>query len=379
MWETAHNEPRLPEPRGPEPRRPEPPTTGTTTLARWEMPAGVPEVTRPGFSAPTLAAALAQHGCLLVRGLIPRDRVAALVADVDRTFEAYDAWHAAHEADRVASATPWYQPFDPPSGVALYTIGREFTRRSGGIYAVDSPRMFREITRVCDEVGIGSVLTDFMGERPLLSASKCNVRRTPPDIPGAWHQDGSFVGTDTNTIDAWMALSDCGHDRAGLDLVPRRFEALLETDAGGVVIPHTTVEAAVAGDGPGIVSPEFRAGDTVLFDQFFVHRTGVTAAMTATATHSRRGSSRPPCTRRRRSPSRTSCRPRCIRTARETSVRHGHDPAARRRQRGQTDRPGRPGRDASEALRAGAEAADGHVGGARTGVHHDERRGRRRE
>ncbi len=255
-------------------------TQRLTTGTGRELPAGVPEVMPGAFSVATLTAALAQHGCLLVRDLVPRDRVAALVADVDRTFEAYDAWHAASETARTAPATPWYRPFVPQSDRLCYILGREFTRRSGGIYAVDSPRMLREIARLCDDVDVGSVLTDLMGERPLMSASKCNVRRTPPDIPGAWHQDGSFVGTDTHTIDVWMALSDCGRDAAGLDVVPRRFDTLLETDAGGVVIPHATVEAALADGGPGIVSPEFNAGDVLLFDQFFVHRTAVTAAMT---------------------------------------------------------------------------------------------------
>lgn len=247
---------------------------------RWKMPAGLPEVTRHDFSAATLAAALAQHGCLLVRGLIPRARAEALAGGVDRTFEAYDIWHSTPVTDRAAASTPWYEPFAPPSGGAQYELGRTFTSQSGGIYAVDSPRMLEEIKQLCDDTEIGAVLTELMGARPLLSATKCNVRRTPPDIPGRWHQDGSFVGTDTHTIDAWMALSDCGRDSAGLDLVPRRFDSLLETDAGGVVIPHRVVEAAVDSDGPEIVSPEFFAGDTLFFDHLFVHRTSVTPGMT---------------------------------------------------------------------------------------------------
>jgi ectoine hydroxylase-related dioxygenase (phytanoyl-CoA dioxygenase family) len=100
------------------------------------------------------------------------------------------------------------------------------------------------------------------------------------DVPGGWHQDGSFLGDAVATIDVWIALSDCGRDAPGLDIVPHRFDHLLPPGPDGVVIPSDTLAAEIEPLGVGILSPTFRAGDALLFDQRFLHRTAVSPQMT---------------------------------------------------------------------------------------------------
>jgi ectoine hydroxylase-related dioxygenase (phytanoyl-CoA dioxygenase family) len=138
-----------------------------------------------------------------------------------------------------------------------------------------------EVIELFEEVGLGTLIADHLGEWPALSAAKCNLRRTPIDVPGGWHQDGSFMGRDIATIDVWIALSDCGRDAPGLDVVPHRFDYLLETGFDAVVVPHEKVLDAVEPLGVEIVSREFRAGDVMLFDHMFLHRTAVAPAMVA--------------------------------------------------------------------------------------------------
>ena len=61
-----------------------------------------------------------------------------------------------------------------------------------------------------------------MGERPALSVKKSTLRRVPVDTQTDWHQDGAFIGEDIRTCNGWIALTDCGGDPPGVELVPPR-------------------------------------------------------------------------------------------------------------------------------------------------------------
>jgi ectoine hydroxylase-related dioxygenase (phytanoyl-CoA dioxygenase family) len=125
------------------------------------------------------------------------------------------------------------------------------------------------------------VLTDFLGERPVLSANKCTLRRVPTDASTDWHQDGAFLGQGIRAVNVWVALSDCGVDAPGLDLVPRRFDHVLETGTGGAIFDWAVgpdVVAVAATDAP-VVRPTFAAGDALIFDELFLHRTAVEPTM----------------------------------------------------------------------------------------------------
>jgi hypothetical protein len=221
---------------------------------------------------------LARSGCLLVRGLVPPDRAAALAAGIDSALANFDRW----QYDRPAVDRGWYTPrriLDRAgSGDGL---SRKLNRQMGALWTIFSPRMVFELLELVDDVGLGALMTEHLGERPFLSANKSTLRRVPAEdlLPG-WHQDGAFLGDTIGSFNFWVTLTACGRDAPGLDLVPKRFDRVLPTGEGAIFdwsLAHETVLAA-AGDTP-ILRPEFEAGDALLFDHRLVHRTASSAAM----------------------------------------------------------------------------------------------------
>jgi ectoine hydroxylase-related dioxygenase (phytanoyl-CoA dioxygenase family) len=121
------------------------------------------------------------------------------------------------------------------------------------------------------------MIEEYLGERAFLSVGKGTLRCVPPDTFTAWHQDGAFLGPQTRTVNCWLALSDCGDDAAGIDLYPRRLDHLVEMGTRGAYawwqVGQGVVDDLAAKTVP-VVSPLFKAGDALLFDHFFLHRTG---------------------------------------------------------------------------------------------------------
>lgn len=243
---------------------------------------GLVEVDAAELDLSALRAGLAQSGCVLVRGLVPHDRVERLVEGIDSALAASDA--AGDGATDVDAG--WYTPGSMPDRVSNglpEDANRRFLRERGGLWTADSPRMLFELFELVDEVGIGRLMTEHLGERPLLSALKCTLRRVPPDlvVMGGWHQDGSFLGDDIGAFNLWLSLSRCGRDAPGLDLVPKRVARVLHSDEESR-FDWSLSEAAVlaaAGETP-IVRPDFEPGDALLFDHLLVHRTATSPEMT---------------------------------------------------------------------------------------------------
>ena len=228
----------------------------------------------------TLRRGLAQHGCVLVRGLVPAGRAEALARGIDRALEAFDRCAT---GTGPAAAPPWYVPFSPRAGD--YRVGgrRTWVRASGALWTVDSPRMFFDLLELVDETGIGALVEAHLGERPALSANKCTLRRVPVDTNTNWHQDGAFLGRKVRTLNLWLALSPCGIDAPGLDIVPRRLDEVLPTGTEGALFDWSvspTLVEGLAGGTDAVLRPEFAPGDALLFDHLFLHRTGVAAGMT---------------------------------------------------------------------------------------------------
>jgi Phytanoyl-CoA dioxygenase (PhyH) len=261
------------------------------SLARRSPDELPPEVAREGpgepltatdprdLDLPTLRRGLARHGCVLVRGLIPRERAEALARGVDRALDAFDGC----EASGSESAPPWYVPFAPASTGDFASRRRGWVRASGGLWTADSPRMLFELTELAEDSGIAALIEAYFGERPALSANKCTLRRVPTDTNTNWHQDGAFMGRHVRSLNLWLALSPCGVDASGLDIVPQRFDEILPTGTEGAYfnwsVSPLVVEDA-AGGPDAIMSPEFGPGDAMLFDHMFLHRTGITPRMT---------------------------------------------------------------------------------------------------
>jgi hypothetical protein len=228
------------------------------------------DVLREGF---------AKNGCVLLRGLVPMQRVERLVAGIDCALAGFDAGLDGAPASETA---PWYAEFTPVAG--NYRVGgrRNWVRKGGAMWTADSPRMLFELLEVVDDLGIGALVTEYLGERPALSANKCTLRRTPIGAAnGDWHQDGAFLGPEVRSVNFWLSLSHCGRDAPGLDIVPRRFDEVVETGTGGAhfdwAVGPETVRTAAGEIGP--VRPEFAPGDALLFDHLMLHRTAVHSEM----------------------------------------------------------------------------------------------------
>jgi hypothetical protein len=260
---------------------PVPPRRATAEAGHLETVDGLPQVAPAQLGPDALEQGLARYGCLFVPGLLAPKQVRRLVEGIDRTFDEFDRWQAKPRAIRDDEARAWFTPFRPVEPYAGRELGgRTFTRSTGGIWTVESPRVLFEVIETFEAVGLGALVAGYLGELPALSAAKCNLRRTPAHIPGGWHQDGSFLGRDIATLDVWIALSTCGRDAPGLDIVPLRIDELLETGRDKVVVPHQTVLDAIAPLDVEIVSPEYHAGDVLIFDHMFLHRTAIAPGMT---------------------------------------------------------------------------------------------------
>jgi hypothetical protein len=253
-------------------REPWPPTVpdlfaGTT---------GIPEVPVTELTSETLAAGILHHGALLVRGLVDPERAAELQVGIE------DALAACAEADRLGldQNGPYFGRFEP---VPPYNVGaaRSWIWQAGGLWAVDSPRMLSNLIEAMDEAGIGEVLAGYLGERPALSVKKCTLRRVPVDTGSEWHQDGAFLGDQIRTVNVWLTLTHCGDDAPGLDVVPERLDRILETGTNGAIFDWSVGQGTVdqvVGEA-GVLRPVFEAGDALLFDQRFLHRTAAEPSM----------------------------------------------------------------------------------------------------
>ena len=164
-----------------------------------------------------------RHGALIVRGLVPPERVAHLIDDIDRTFVARDAYF---DGAPVSETAPWYVPFEPESGTASIGPIRKWVREGGGVLTVESPRSMFDVLDTFEAVGLAEPLAGYLGERPVLAAKKWTLRKVPLDITADWHQDGAFLGEGVRAVNVWLALSHCGDDAPGLDIVGGRLTEL---------------------------------------------------------------------------------------------------------------------------------------------------------
>lgn len=221
-------------------------------------------------------AAILERGCVLVPGLISSEEARILAGGIDRTFDAREAAERGAGPDQTA---PWFEELAPERGYSLNTRG--WVNDTGGVWAADSPRMLFEVLETFERAGLRELVAGYLGERPALSVDKCLLRRVAPTGGAEWHQDGAFLGKETRALNVWMALSPCGRDAPGLDVVPRRFEDVVETGTEGAVfgwsVSPQVVERVSAG--AGVVRPAFEPGDTLLFDHLFLHRTATEPEM----------------------------------------------------------------------------------------------------
>jgi hypothetical protein len=241
--------------------------------------AGVPEIGAGRLDVHVLGGSIIHHGALLVRGLLAPAEAAELADGLRCAFEARQRWLASGQKE---FESPWYERLELPPDCNAESY-RRWVESAGGLWAADSPRGLSELIERLSACRVVAAIAGYFGEQPLLSVDKLTLRCVPHTIRIAdWHQDGAFLGTGIRSVNVWLSLSDCGQDASGLDFLPRRLDRILPTGIDGAnfcwsVGPGTVAAAA---QGVAIASPAFQPGDALLFDHFFLHRTGIPERIT---------------------------------------------------------------------------------------------------
>jgi hypothetical protein len=233
----------------------------------------LPEVPPDRLDAEVLRAAILGHGALIVRGLLDEATAEGLAAGIDRSFEV-----RASVGPGGADADGYYRELEPEPPYRI--IERKWVEVGGGVLAVDSPRLLYTMLDAFERVGLDAVIEQYLGEPPAMSVQKSTLRKAMPEVAGAWHQDGRFLG-DVRSLNVWLSLSRCGDVAPSLDVVPRRFDTLVAASTEGTVLDYQVSQAVaeeVAGE-LGIVRPIFDPGDALLFDEMFLHQTGSDPSM----------------------------------------------------------------------------------------------------
>ena len=237
-----------------------------------------PETDAASLNWRILGGAILHHGSLIVRNLFEPAAVARLRDEIDTALGTCIDFYA-DPPKAVASSA--YLPFDLPLDAPL-NHGRGWTQASGAVWAIESPRVFEMLAALYRSRGVLDAIAGYLGEKPVLSVGKTVLRRSEPNTGGDFHQDGAFMGTGIRTVNVWTALSDCGVDAPGLEVVGRRLSRIVETGTRGACF-HWSAGREVAEETAkpaSIVTPIFKAGDALIFDQLMLHSTYTTPAMT---------------------------------------------------------------------------------------------------
>jgi hypothetical protein len=252
----------------PEPAGPWPPV-GPDVL---EGIKGLPDLDYADVTPDVLRSAVFQHGALLARGMLGPDLVERLVGDIDATMACVASLG---NGGQLGDEPEWLSPLEVTGYEGVGGADRMWVLKSGTVWAADSPRTLFDIIDSLETVGLDDLLTAVFGRRPALSVTKFAVRKVQPDSMGGWHQDGYVLGEDTRTLNVWVALSHCGDEAPGLDIVPRRMDRFVETAVApplDFIVSQETIDE-LAEDTPP-VRPTFEPGDALIFDQYLLHQTG---------------------------------------------------------------------------------------------------------
>lgn len=245
------------------------------------------ESSRPIVAADDLTPALFEalmrrHSCLLVRALFGASDVAALRGAAADTYRVYDEVMA-----KIAAG-------DQPPADASYVTADGFGksrgelanfRRFGSLVLGFCPHATGVISTTLSRNPIKNCIERYLAGPIGLSLNSSSVRLSEisNDVRRVFHQDGNFLGgADTETVNCWIALDDCGEDAPGLEVFPERVGELLPAGEQGAVAAWEIAEPVAYGrmGADKAWFPRFRAGDAFVFDHMHVHRTHLTERMT---------------------------------------------------------------------------------------------------
>jgi hypothetical protein len=241
------------------------------------------EVDAHELTSEVMGGSILHHGCVLVRDLLPGGVASRLVEDADRAFEAQQRWRLSVKSGSSDRATtgPWFEAFLPNAGYGIAPRHLSMARMSGDAYRVllvDSPPAMFDVLTAFENAGMRQLLIDYLGQRPVMTVSRSVLRRFPhkPQTLG-WHQDAAVFGRPAPSLNCWVALTECGYDAPGLEVLPVRVDGIVGTPANRRLSRSDLVAAPLPGKS---VTPIFGPGDALFFDDLHVHRTAMTDSMT---------------------------------------------------------------------------------------------------
>jgi Phytanoyl-CoA dioxygenase (PhyH) len=254
----------------PNPEHPDPDAT------RLPESDSLPDIAASDLTPELIRSGILRDGALLVRGLIARDRALAFAAEIDTAFAERDK----HDEGRPHSRE-YYDEFLPHVRFGPVD-SRGWIKMGGGVLAADSPKLAYEMLDLYRSARVPELAQGYLGEPAVFSVHKTTLRKADPSVRGAWHQDGKFMGP-VRALNLWVALSRCGDESPGLDIVPSRLEEYLPTGTDDAALSYQVaqvkVEEAAERAGKAIVRPIFEPGDAVFFDEKFLHATGSDPSM----------------------------------------------------------------------------------------------------
>jgi len=233
---------------------------------------GLPEIGVDALNATTIRSGIEHHGSLIVRQMITPGQVDLLRDDIDRVW---DAFELAESGSLTAEHAGWFEPFDRDT-----VSDRAKKRSKGAMLTADSPPAMFDLLETFEACGLSAAIREFFGEPATLLTRKGTLRRMKHnERTGGWHQDGGFLGESIRSLNVWIALTDCGVDAPGMDIVARRMPGIVKTGSD-FAWWATNPEAAKDVSEGYIVRPEFAAGDAIIFDHLCLHRTAGDPSMT---------------------------------------------------------------------------------------------------
>jgi hypothetical protein len=165
---------------------------------------GMPTCSLADLTPELVRAAFKDRGCLYVPGAI----------DAEETDRMRDAVENAQNSRLDEAPDPrWHNPPRMATREDAFTMVsvRGWANEVGGTLGVDSPRAMFLALDMLERNGLRALAENYLGEPPVLSASKFMLWRVPGEGPEAgWHQDGRFLGDDIFSLNVWTALTDCG-------------------------------------------------------------------------------------------------------------------------------------------------------------------------
>ena len=238
----------------------------------------LPEVDYRDLSAEAVQSAMYHHGALIVRNLFSSLQTQEFCKDIDTVMDAGQEYFVATKKDENVERSADSRSAFTPAPLNVDLNAAAFMGNCGAVATFLSPKVSHRLFERFDELGLRELLQAYFQDESCVSYYKSVLRRVEPlPNPADWHQDGAFMGKGIDSLNLWVALTDCGAgtNSPGMDLVPQRLNGIVPPGGNGAAFDWSVSAKTVSENFADvkIAQPHFGAGDAVFFDHFNLHVT----------------------------------------------------------------------------------------------------------